>query len=44
MKRNGSYHKLYMNQFRELQVDAQIEQYEKQVEKKRANFRLDNLL
>ncbi|HKM02446.1 MAG TPA: ABC transporter ATP-binding protein [Bacilli bacterium] len=38
MNRNGSYHKLYMNQFRELQVDAQIEQYEKQVEKKEQIF------
>jgi len=33
MAKKGSYHKLYMNQFAELQVGAQIEQYEKQVEK-----------
>lgn len=33
MAKKGSYHRLYMNQFSELQVGAQIDQYEKQLEK-----------
>lgn len=31
---NGWYHHLYMNQFKELNIDTQIKQYEQQIEKK----------
>lgn len=31
MAKKGSYYRLYMNQFSELQVDAQIDQFEKQI-------------
>lgn len=34
MKKHGYYHKLYMNQFKELNVDIQIEQYQSQIEGK----------
>ena len=33
MAKKGSYFRLYMNQFSELQVGEQINQYERQVEK-----------
>ena len=34
MAKKGMYYRLYMNQFAELQVGAQIEQYERQMKGK----------
>ena len=38
IQKDGVYHNLYMSQFKELNIDHQIEQYTSQIEKKNINL------